>query len=144
MKPPVGKDPDQRNYIVSNAKIERAGYLPSFSLEDGIGDLIKGYTMIKNNKYGNVWFFSRLIRLVILTLILGLYLSINHSLDIFIVRPYEAGICLLTICIITITVKLKYKDPCNFDLTVLGKLAYSKCQNFTQSNLMHLCGRIIP
>jgi nucleoside-diphosphate-sugar epimerase len=51
---PVGKDPDQRNYIVSNAKIEGTGYKPSVSLDQGIGELIKGYTMIKNSLYGNV------------------------------------------------------------------------------------------
>jgi len=51
---PVGKDPDQRNYIVSNAKIEATGFKTSMSLESGITDLIKGYTMIKNSKYGNV------------------------------------------------------------------------------------------
>lgn len=51
---PVGKDPDQRNYIVSNAKIEATGYKPAFSLDAGIGELIKGYTMIKNTRYGNV------------------------------------------------------------------------------------------
>jgi nucleoside-diphosphate-sugar epimerase len=51
---PVGKDPDQRNYIVSNAKIEATGFKPMFSLDAGISDLIKGYTMIKNTRYGNV------------------------------------------------------------------------------------------
>lgn len=51
---PVGKDPDQRNYIVSNAKIEATGYKTEFSLDRGIGELIKGYTMIKNSLYGNV------------------------------------------------------------------------------------------
>tara|TARA_B110000967_G_scaffold180539_1_gene196941 strand:+ start:9959 stop:10897 length:939 start_codon:yes stop_codon:yes gene_type:complete len=50
----VGKDPDQRNYIVSNAKIEATGFKPAHSLDMGIADLIKGYTMIKNNRYGNV------------------------------------------------------------------------------------------
>ncbi len=50
----VGKDPDQRNYIVSNAKIEATGYKPQFFLDHGIADLIKGYTMIKNTKYGNI------------------------------------------------------------------------------------------
>jgi nucleoside-diphosphate-sugar epimerase len=50
----VGKDPDQRNYIVSNKKIEAVGYRPQFSLEMGIEELIKGYTMIRNTKYGNV------------------------------------------------------------------------------------------
>ena len=50
----VGKDPDQRNYIVSNAKIEATGFKPAHSLDMGIADLIKGYTMIKNSRYGNV------------------------------------------------------------------------------------------
>lgn len=51
---PVGTDPDQRNYIISNDKIERTGYLPMFSLDDGIRELVKGYTMIRNGKYSNV------------------------------------------------------------------------------------------
>ena len=50
----VGKDPDQRNYIVSNDKVEATGYKPEFSLDLGIADLIKGYTMIRNTRYGNV------------------------------------------------------------------------------------------
>ncbi len=51
---PVGKDPDQRNYIVSNAKIEATGFKPEFSLDRGIDELIKGYKMIRNTRYGNV------------------------------------------------------------------------------------------
>jgi nucleoside-diphosphate-sugar epimerase len=51
---PVGKDPDQRNYIVSNAKIEATGYKPRVSLEAGVRELIKGFTMIRNSIYGNV------------------------------------------------------------------------------------------
>ncbi len=54
LEAPVGKDPDQRNYIVSNAKIEKVGFKTTHSLDFGIGELIKGYTMIKNTKYGNV------------------------------------------------------------------------------------------
>jgi nucleoside-diphosphate-sugar epimerase len=50
----VGKDPDQRNYIVSNAKIEATGFKPTFSLDDGIRELLKGYTMIRNTRYGNI------------------------------------------------------------------------------------------
>jgi nucleoside-diphosphate-sugar epimerase len=51
---PVGKDPDQRNYVVSNAKIEATGFKPSVSLDAGIAELIKGYVMVKNSLYGNV------------------------------------------------------------------------------------------
>ncbi len=51
---PIGKDPDQRNYIVSNAKIEATGYKPQVSLDTGIRELIKGYTMLRNSVYGNV------------------------------------------------------------------------------------------
>ncbi len=47
------KDPDQRNYIVSNEKIENTGFKPLFSLEDGIKELIKGFSMIKNQSFGN-------------------------------------------------------------------------------------------
>jgi nucleoside-diphosphate-sugar epimerase len=50
----VGKDPDQRNYIVSNEKIEKTGYRPSVSLDQGIAELIKGYAMIRNARYGNM------------------------------------------------------------------------------------------
>ncbi len=47
------KDPDQRNYIVSNKKIENTGFKPLFSLGDGIDELIKGFSMIKNQNFGN-------------------------------------------------------------------------------------------
>ena len=50
----IGKDPDKRDYIVSNEKIERTGYRPQFSLDDGIQELIKGFAMIRNAKYANV------------------------------------------------------------------------------------------
>jgi nucleoside-diphosphate-sugar epimerase len=51
---PVGEDPDKRDYIVSNAKIEATGYKPAHGLDVGIQELIKGYTMIRNSIYGNV------------------------------------------------------------------------------------------
>ncbi len=54
LEAPVGKDPDQRNYIVSNAKIEATGWKPKFSLDAGIEELVKGFTMIRNTRYGNV------------------------------------------------------------------------------------------
>lgn len=53
LEAPVGEDPDKRDYIVSNEKIERTGYWPAYSLDDGIDELIKGYRMLRNSVYGN-------------------------------------------------------------------------------------------
>ena len=49
----VGRDPDQRNYIVSNEKIEKTGYKPTYSLDRGIQELLKGFVMVRNSRYGN-------------------------------------------------------------------------------------------
>lgn len=51
---PIGSDPDQRNYIVSNEKIEKTGYKPEFSLTAGITELIKGYQIIKRTEFMNI------------------------------------------------------------------------------------------
>ena len=51
----VGEDPDRRDYIVSNAKIERAGFQPLVSLQKGISELVKGYQVIRaRNGLANV------------------------------------------------------------------------------------------
>jgi len=50
----AGKDPDKRNYIVSNEKIEKAGFKASVPLSEGISELIKGYQIIKRNQYTNI------------------------------------------------------------------------------------------
>jgi nucleoside-diphosphate-sugar epimerase len=50
----IGKDPDQRNYIVSNEKIEKTGFKPAYSLDSGIKELIKGYSMLQNTRYSNI------------------------------------------------------------------------------------------
>ena len=50
----INKDPDQRNYIVSNEKIEKTGYLPDFDIQRGIKELIKGFGLLTNNKYSNI------------------------------------------------------------------------------------------
>jgi len=50
----IGEDPDKRDYIVSNDKFERTGWKPDWSLERGIAELIKGYTMLRNSRFANV------------------------------------------------------------------------------------------
>lgn len=50
----IGEDPDKRDYIVSNAKIEKTGFKTSVSLQAGIAELIKGYQVIKRNQYANI------------------------------------------------------------------------------------------
>jgi nucleoside-diphosphate-sugar epimerase len=54
LEAPIGEDPDKRNYIVSNEKIERTGFRPKYGLNDGIQELIKGFTILRNSKYSNV------------------------------------------------------------------------------------------
>src|SRR3989344_5360353 len=48
-----GKDPDKRNYIVSNKKIEKTGFKPKVSLQEGIAELIKGFQIIKRHQFSN-------------------------------------------------------------------------------------------
>jgi nucleoside-diphosphate-sugar epimerase len=50
----VGEDPDKRDYLVSNAKIERTGFAPKRSLEEGIAEIVRGYPVICQGQYGNV------------------------------------------------------------------------------------------
>jgi len=54
LEAPVGEDPDKRDYIVSNEKIEKTGFKPDHTIEMGIKELIKGYAIISNSRYGNV------------------------------------------------------------------------------------------
>ena len=48
------EDPDKRDYIVSNARMEATGWRPNHSLDDGIAELIKGYRMLRNTQYTNL------------------------------------------------------------------------------------------
>ncbi|MEW6540771.1 MAG: NAD(P)-dependent oxidoreductase [Bacillota bacterium] len=50
----IGEDPDKRDYIVSNKKIESLGWKPEYSLDDGIKELLKGYKIIQANQFANV------------------------------------------------------------------------------------------
>ncbi len=54
LEAPIGEDPDKRDYIVSNDKIEATGYRPRLTLDAGIRELVKGYTILRNGRYGNV------------------------------------------------------------------------------------------
>jgi nucleoside-diphosphate-sugar epimerase len=50
----VGEDPDKRDYIVSNEKIEKLGWRPMTSLEQGIQEIIAGYPILRMNNFKNV------------------------------------------------------------------------------------------
>ena len=54
MKSEINKDPDQRNYIVSNEKIEKTGFKPKYSLDAGIQELIRAYTILQKPFYSNI------------------------------------------------------------------------------------------
>lgn len=49
----TGKDEDQRNYIVSNKRIEATGWRPIQTLDDGIAELIKLYKTLSPRRYAN-------------------------------------------------------------------------------------------
>lgn len=51
---PVGEDPDKRDYIVSNQKIEALGWRPAHTLDDGIRELLKGFRLMRVNALANV------------------------------------------------------------------------------------------
>lgn len=51
---PLAKDPDQRNYVVSNAKIESRGMKAEVSLESGLLELNKGLRMFHEVPYSNL------------------------------------------------------------------------------------------
>jgi len=50
----IGEDPDKRDYIVSNDKLNKTGFVPEWPLQRGIQELIKGYSILNNRKYSNV------------------------------------------------------------------------------------------
>ena len=50
----IGEDPDKRDYLVSNEKLESTGWKPDNSLDEGIDELIKGYSVLRPNIYANV------------------------------------------------------------------------------------------
>ena len=54
LEAPIGEDPDKRDYIVSNQRILSTCWAPEWTLDRGIRELIKGYTILKNSSYANV------------------------------------------------------------------------------------------
>ena len=50
----INEDPDKRNYIVSNDKIEKHGYKAIHTIEMGIIELLKGFKILKDNRYSNI------------------------------------------------------------------------------------------
>jgi len=51
---PIGKDPDQRDYIVSNEKLEALGWRPTKSLDEGIQELKNAFALIQSNIFSNL------------------------------------------------------------------------------------------
>jgi len=53
MESKIGRDPDKRDYIVSNSKLESTGWKPRYSLENGIKELVKIYKYLPTNIFSN-------------------------------------------------------------------------------------------
>lgn len=50
----VGRDPDKRNYIVSNERLLQTGFKARRTLHDGIQELLKGYRLMGRGHFKNV------------------------------------------------------------------------------------------
>jgi nucleoside-diphosphate-sugar epimerase len=50
----IGEDPDKRNYLVSNQRIEGTGFMPAVGLDDGIAELVRGYQIVRRNQHSNI------------------------------------------------------------------------------------------
>ncbi|MAK50953.1 NAD(P)-dependent oxidoreductase [Marinobacter sp.] len=46
----IGEDPDKRDYLVSNEKLESLGWKPDYTIDDGIREICMAYDMIKGAK----------------------------------------------------------------------------------------------
>ncbi len=54
IKAEIGEDPDKRDYLVSNEKLESTGWKPAYDLDFGIRELQNFYCTFKPNVAGNV------------------------------------------------------------------------------------------
>ncbi len=50
---PIGRDPDQRDYVVSSARIMATGWHPDWSLDAGIIELMKTYRIVRRTTHAN-------------------------------------------------------------------------------------------
>ena len=50
----IGSDIDKRNYIVSNQKIEDAGFKAKRDLSTGIKELVKALPLLKRTQFANI------------------------------------------------------------------------------------------
>jgi len=50
----IGSDPDKRNYIVSNDKINRCGFYARVTVPEGIRELIMGYRILSKRAFTNL------------------------------------------------------------------------------------------
>jgi nucleoside-diphosphate-sugar epimerase len=46
----ISEDPDKRDYIVSNDKLEKTGWFPDHTIDDGIKEIIKAHKMLNQSK----------------------------------------------------------------------------------------------
>lgn len=53
LEAPIGEDPDKRDYLVSNARILSTGFRPEWTLERGIRELVRGYTVLGPGTHSN-------------------------------------------------------------------------------------------
>ncbi len=54
LEAPIGEDPDKRDYLVSNEKLEKTGWIPDHGIDAGIQELIRGFRMLRNGRFANV------------------------------------------------------------------------------------------
>jgi nucleoside-diphosphate-sugar epimerase len=50
----IGTDPDKRNYVVSNAKIQAKGFQAKVSLDDGVRELLMAYKILSKRPHTNL------------------------------------------------------------------------------------------
>ena len=54
MESAIGEDKDKRNYIVSNAKMEAAGFKAKTTIQDGVRELISAFQIVRKSEHSNV------------------------------------------------------------------------------------------